>query len=80
MSMKIPMTLGGIEPATFRIVAQHLNHCATAVPQKALSTTQQLLFGKFMSPENNKTHTVFQVWCPYFGQILKEFGFSRRIF
>ena len=23
------MTLFGIEPATFRFVAQHLNHCAT---------------------------------------------------
>jgi len=32
MSMKNPMTLPGIEPATFRFVAQHLNHCATAVP------------------------------------------------
>ena len=30
--MKIPLTQAGIEPATFRIVAQHLNHCATAVP------------------------------------------------
>ena len=30
--MKNPPTPGGIEPATFRIVAQHLNHCATAVP------------------------------------------------
>jgi len=29
---KIPMTPAGIEPATFRLVAQHLNHCATAVP------------------------------------------------
>ena len=29
---KIPMTPAGIEPATFRCVAQHLNHCATAVP------------------------------------------------
>ena len=29
---KIPMTQAGIEPATFRFVAQHLNHCATAVP------------------------------------------------
>ena len=29
---KIPMTPCGIEPATFRFVAQHLNHCATAVP------------------------------------------------
>jgi len=28
---KIPMTPAGIEPATFRFVAQHLNHWATAV-------------------------------------------------
>jgi len=31
--MKNPLTPAGIEPATFRIVAQHLNHCATAVPK-----------------------------------------------
>jgi len=29
--MKNPLTPGGIEPRTFRFVAQHLNHCATAV-------------------------------------------------
>jgi hypothetical protein len=28
------MTPSGIEPMTFRFVAQHLNHCTTAVPQK----------------------------------------------
>ena len=27
-----PLTPAGIEPVTFRIVAQHLYHCATAVP------------------------------------------------
>ena len=32
MSMKNPLTPAGIEPATFRLVAQYLNHCATAVP------------------------------------------------
>jgi len=32
MSMKDPLTPAGIEPTTLRIVAQHLNHCATAVP------------------------------------------------
>jgi len=32
MSMKNPLPSAGIEPATFWFVAQHLNHCATAVP------------------------------------------------
>ena len=30
-SIKNPLTPPGIEPATFRFVAQQLNHCATAV-------------------------------------------------
>jgi hypothetical protein len=29
---KIPMTPSGIDPATFRVVAQRLNNCATACP------------------------------------------------
>jgi len=33
MSMKNPVTPAGIEPASFRFVAKHLNHCATAVPK-----------------------------------------------
>ena len=31
---KIPMTLAGIEPATFRFVAQHFNHYVTAVRRR----------------------------------------------
>ena len=34
MSMKNPLTPAGIEPATYRFVAEHLNHCATAVSGK----------------------------------------------
>ena len=30
--MKVPTTPAEIEPATFRFVAQHLNHCTTAIP------------------------------------------------
>jgi len=32
MSMKNPLTPAGIEPVTFWFLAQHLNHCTTAVP------------------------------------------------
>ena len=32
MSTKNPLTPAGVEPATFQFVAQHINHCATAVP------------------------------------------------
>ena len=33
MSTKNPLIPSGIELATFRFVAQHLNHCTTAVPK-----------------------------------------------
>ena len=34
---KIPMIPSGIKTATFRFVAQHFNHCATAVPTELRS-------------------------------------------
>ena len=37
--MKDPLTPAGIEPATFRFVAQHLNHCATGVPKIIIDKT-----------------------------------------
>ena len=33
------MTPSGIEPATFRFVAQHFNHWATAVPEREYKLT-----------------------------------------
>ena len=39
MSMKNPPTPAGIQPATFRFVVQHLNHCATAVPLRTFTYT-----------------------------------------
>ena len=38
------MTPAGIEPATFRFVAQRLNHCATAVPQSTVYKTKIYTF------------------------------------
>jgi len=48
------MTPAGIEPATFRIVAQHLNHCATAVPNYRYNNV------KFTS-----LHAVGTLWNPF---------------
>ena len=48
------MTPAGIEPATFRFVAQHLNHCATAVPIQvsALSILLQDCFLYVLVPQS----------------------------
>jgi hypothetical protein len=39
--MKNPLTPTGMEPATFRFVAQHLNHCTTAAPLMDTCTRQK---------------------------------------
>jgi len=47
------MTLSGIEPATFRFVAQHLNHCATAnIINKHFESLDQL---KYLQKNKRKT-------------------------
>ena len=66
--MKNPMTPSGIEPATFRFVAQHLNHCATAVPdqQTYLFTeppcTIQLLISKSTIVGHYETYALFELY------------------
>ena len=45
--MKNPLTPAGIEPATFRFVAQHLSHCATAVPSSSSSSKHYKVYSSY---------------------------------
>ena len=59
--MKNPLTSAGIEPATFRFVAQHLNHCATAVPpfKRETNGISQILFGNTCLLESDENRGVY---------------------
>jgi len=48
LSIKNPLAPATIEPATFRFVAQHLNHCAIAVPSGP-EGSRKLRFPDFMT-------------------------------
>ena len=64
------MTPVGFEPATFRFVAQHLNHCATAVPSNVLDptgneeTSDQHIFGA-CKPIDNRLGTFERCDSPW---------------
>ena len=58
MSMKNPVTPAGIEPATFRFVAQHPNHCATAVPRTKVLNRNFTLEGLYEPVEGKEQDTV----------------------
>jgi len=65
---KIPLTPYGIEPATFRFVAKHLNHCATAVPTKDTC----LLY----SHKTNAVHKIYDIKAVHkqYDTIMKQFA------
>ena len=52
MSMKNPLTPAGIEPATFRFVAQNLNHCA--VRERSVGSKFLKHFGETSSEVGRK--------------------------
>jgi len=66
--VKIPLTPAGIEPATFRFVAQHLNHCATACRGKGKSVPLQTRSG----PEGSKklSFSDFVTTAQYGGKVV----------
>ena len=59
------MTPSGFEPATFRFVVQHLNHCATAVPHHP----RRLSFPKFIA---NQQRNEARLSSPSTGRLLPQ--------
>ena len=76
--MSNPVTPAGIEPATFRFVAQHLNLCATAVPKEKrgywkLKDTALLLCTREITnsiyvPKEDKRAEIFPVALTFWRQ------------
>jgi len=52
------MTPAWIEPATFRFVAQHLNHCATAVPYPTMEPTKYRGYNHQIDGKNSVSYRI----------------------
>ena len=63
--MKNPLTSAGIELATFRFLGQHLNHCATSVPQSYVVVTK--ISKKSSSQRTSKHH-----WLLRYGMLVSS--------
>jgi len=62
---KIPMTPAGIEPATFRFVAQHLNYCATGPRNDTVPVLCHIICPYVLENQFNfvPTHATTSVQC-----------------
>ena len=66
--MKNPLTPAGIEPATFRFVAQHLKHCATAVPNDCTANWEK---------GSTRSHSVeYSLWKTLWASSKREYGWN----
>jgi len=64
--MKNPLKPAGIEQAAFRFVAQHLNHCATAVFEYVIiASIISLKWQTAQSDNNNNNNNIYllQLGC-----------------
>jgi len=73
---KVPMTPAGIEPATFRFVTQHLNHCATAIPLETVKRTIRMITHKHIYGKE-KTGVMNSWWYVWYMEVSWPLGTLR---
>jgi len=78
--MKISNERVGIEPATFQFVAQHLNHCATAVRWQQYSTHLRTNNTQNDTKQNTEQHNKLEECgpCPIFAGFTLAFALHVR--
>jgi len=75
MSMKIPMKLAGIEPATFRFVAQHLNYKGL----RSINCNITIQTGRLRPPTHKHTFNFTgQPWLYYDLAQIQNFKWPKR--
>jgi len=77
------MTPSGIEQATFRFVAQRLNHCATAVPKVTIVPNQLRIGGMYIvngEINGSASHSNFDWGRPLGGPSYENKGNIKNIY
>ena len=65
--MKIPLTPAGIEPATFRLVAQHINHSTNYTKIMLVGNLTRRISGQYFTQANT---VYFQISFPVFHSLI----------